>query len=84
MWRQYNDEDKCQRLQRVANFLGDVRRAGSWHAYVHGQHTRFIAFRSLHSRGRALATSATTPPVVEPLLALPNEMCWHVLGFAWG
>ena len=65
-------------LGRTADFLEDVRVAGSYKAYARAPRVELTRLRLLCARGRA-----SPPPVLARLFAaeLPNGVFWSVLSF---
>ena len=87
--------DSRQRLIKAANFLAEVKAAGSWRAYWRAPRVELVRLRSLCDRGRAEPPSprassglnelsAAEAKVLErlfgaPTRRLPNEVFWTIL-----
>ena len=71
--------------ERVLAWFGEVRAAGgTWTAYRRQSRKGVLRLRSLVLRGRARSRRRATgaaDPVIDRVLHLPNELCWHVLQF---
>ena len=88
---------ECQKLIKAANFLAEVKAAGSWRAYWRAPRVELVRLRSLCDRGRAEPPSprassgsnelsAAEAKVLErlfgaPTRRLPNEVFWTILTF---
>ena len=81
------------RFLAAADFIAEVKRAGSWKAYLKAPRVELVRLRSLCNRGRA---APPPDPILQRLFAnvaastnkpartrrpLPNEVFWHVLQF---
>ena len=66
------------RFFAVADFIAEVKNAGSWKAYLKAPRVELVRLRALCSGGRA---SPPDPILKRLFLALPNEVFWHVLQF---
>ena len=77
----------------IADLIAEVKRAGSWKAYLKAPRVELVRLRSLCNRGRA---APPPDPILQRLFAnvaastskpartrrpLPNEVFWHVLQF---
>lgn len=73
-----SDHAVSLRFLAAADFIAEVKRAGSWKAYLKAPRVELVRLRALCSRGRA----SPPDPILERLFsALPNEVFWHVLQF---
>jgi hypothetical protein len=83
----------CRRILAAADFIAEVKRAGSWKAYLKAPRVELVRLRSLCNRGRA---APPPDPILQRLFAnvaastskpartrrpLPNEVLWNVLQF---
>ena len=81
------------RTRAAADLIAEVKRAGSWKAYLKAPRVELVRLRSLCNRGRA---APPPDPILQRLFAnvavstskpartrrpLPNEVFWHVLQF---
>ena len=88
-----SDEQSPIRILKVADFLAEVKRAGSWKAYLKAPRVELVRLRSLCNRDRA---APPPDPILQRLFAnvavspskpartrrpLPNGIFWHVLQF---
>ena len=81
------------RFLAAADFIAEVKNAGSWKAYLKVPRVELVRLRSLCNRGRAApppdpilqrlftnVTASTSKPA-RARRPLPNEVFWHVLQF---
>ena len=88
-----SDEQSPIRILKVADFIAEVKCAGSWKAYLKAPRVELVRLRSLCNRGRA---APPPDPILQRLFAnvaastnkpartrrpLPNGVFWHVLQF---
>jgi hypothetical protein len=88
-----NFRESGARTRAAADFIAEVKRAGSWKAYLKAPRVELVRLRSLCDRGRA---APPPDPILQRLFAnvaastskpartrrpLPNGVFWHVLQF---
>ena len=89
----FEHEVSRNRFLAAADFIAEVKRAGSWKAYLKAPRVELVRLRSLCNRGRA---APPPDPILQRLFAnvaastnkpartrrpLPNGVFWHVLQF---